>query len=496
MRLLLFTLYLLTALCDGELISVTGALGGSVDMSCQYSKEHEHHNKTFCKVEGNICPTILHFTEPTSQTKGRFTMTYNREERSLFVSISALTEEDTAVYWCGFDYPNNKITGVEAFVLHVTPLIGYEGGELRVRCPYERRYEKNGKYFNRVGSPHHNKSKTLIQTNLSQTQATEGRFSLYDDTTARVFTVTITGLNAEDSGKYECGVKRNISDIHELQVLVKQLEKLIGYESESVSITCKYQKKKTGTDENKKYFCKGPSPSECINTGVKVQTDMTVEDRFSLRDEPTSEVFTVTITDLRAEDAGIYWCVEWCDNVGYIYTTAVKVEVETGPPVMLTVCLAIAVLVLGIAVLICIKHRRTRTQGLASTSVNSSARQDRPVDCVYEEVKDTIHPMNPEATVYANTQLPTNPSDGPTYSTLQLPTNPSDGPTYSTVQLPTNPSDGPIYSTLQLPTNPSDGPTYSTVSFHKNQEAAAETDVTFSLEQDTCEYSSVNHPTK
>ncbi|XP_062395873.1 uncharacterized protein LOC134084609 isoform X2 [Sardina pilchardus] len=193
---------------------------------------------------------------------------------------------------------------------------------------------------------------------------------------------------------------------------------------------------------------------------------MTLEDRFSLRDEPTSGAFIVTITDLRAEDAGIYWCVEWCNKAGYINTTAVKMEVEPGPPVMLTVCLTIAALVLGIAVLICIKYRRMRTQGLASTSVNSSSRGDRPVDCVYEEVKDTSHSKNPEDTVLANTQLPTNPSDGPTYSTVQL------------------------------PTNPSDGPTYSTVSFHKNQEAAAEADVTFSMEQDTCEYSSVKHPTK
>ncbi|KAG5278155.1 hypothetical protein AALO_G00095790, partial [Alosa alosa] len=404
-----------------------------------------------------------------------------------------------------FCHSSVNIQGSKLYLLHVTPLIGYEGGELRVRCPYERIYEENEKYLNRVGSPHHSESKTLIQTNRSQTQATEGRFSLYHDTTARVFTVTITGLNAEDSGKYECGVKRNISDIrNELQVLVKQLENIIGYKGKSVSITCKYHRKETGRDENRKYFCKGPSPSECLNTGVKVQTDMTVEDRFSLRDEPTSGVFTVTITDLRAEDAGIYWCVEWSDNVGY-NTTAVKVEVETdvhqattmlplasttstdkksdyaGPPVMLTVCLAIAVLVLGIAVLICIKHRRTRTQGLASTSVNSSARQDRPVDCVYEEVKHISHPMNPEAIVFANAQLPAKPSDGPTYSTVQLPTNPSDEPTYSTVQLPTNPSDGPTYSTVQLPTNPSDGPIYSTVNFHKNQEAAAEADVTFSI---------------
>ncbi|XP_076142450.1 uncharacterized protein LOC143124646 [Alosa pseudoharengus] len=219
MRLLLFTLYLLTALCDVELISVTGALGGSVNMSCQYPEEYENKNKTLCKVEGDICDRMIDFTGPTSQTKGRFTMTYDIAERLYVVSISALTEEDTAVYWCGFYHTNlgkHWIDQVKAFVLHVTPLIGYEGGELRVRCPYERGYEKNGKYFNRVGSS--------LQTSWTQTQATKGRFSLNDDIIARVFTVTITGLNAEDSGKYECGTDVITSnDIrNELQVLVKE----------------------------------------------------------------------------------------------------------------------------------------------------------------------------------------------------------------------------------------------------------------------------------
>ncbi|XP_062395870.1 CMRF35-like molecule 1 [Sardina pilchardus] len=349
-------------------------------------------------------------------------MTYDKEKRSLVVSISELTEEDTAVYWCGVHSPMNMITRVEALVLHVSPLIGYEGGELRVRCPYDKGYEKNRKYLNRVGSPHHSESKTLIQTSWSQTQAAEGRFSLSDDVTATVFTVTITGLTAEDSGKYECGVKRyGHDDIrNELQVLVKQLENIIGYENKNASITCKYQRKDTGRDEYMKYFCKGQSPSDCINTGDKVQSGMTLEDRFSLRDDPTSGIYTVTITDLRKEDAGIYWCVELCNKAGYINTTAVKVEVEpdgwettttlpsvstisvdnkfhfSGPLVMLTLCLTIAALVLGIAVLICIKYRRMRTQEPATFVCPMNRRDNAQSIPDYENdtARDDVAPPN------------------------------------------------------------------------------------------------------
>uniref|UniRef100_A0AAY3ZZC4 Immunoglobulin domain-containing protein n=1 Tax=Denticeps clupeoides TaxID=299321 RepID=A0AAY3ZZC4_9TELE len=92
----------------------------------------------------------------------------------------------------------------QQLVRKLTPVIGYEGGEVDIRCPYEDKYDKYTKYLCRgeclIGQS--------IKIEHGQTSAAEGRFSLYDNTTAGSFTVTITGLTAQDSGKYWCGIDR------------------------------------------------------------------------------------------------------------------------------------------------------------------------------------------------------------------------------------------------------------------------------------------------
>ena len=80
---------------------------------------------------------------------------------------------------------------------------------------------------------------------------------------------------------------------------------MTGYSGGGVTITCKYDKKYT---DNKKYFCKGEW-SKCTD---QIKTDIKDEwvqsGRFSLYDDRSSEVFTVTIRDLREEDSGTYQC--------------------------------------------------------------------------------------------------------------------------------------------------------------------------------------------
>ncbi len=44
-----------------------------------------------------------------------------------------------------------------------------------------------------------------IRTNTKNKWVDSERFSLYDDTTAAVFTVTIRDLSEQDSGTYWCG---------------------------------------------------------------------------------------------------------------------------------------------------------------------------------------------------------------------------------------------------------------------------------------------------
>ncbi len=57
----------------------------------------------------------------------------------------------------------------------------------------------------------------------------------------------------------------------------------------------------------KKNFYKGKS--KYGNAKIMIESGSSAEDeRFSLTDNTTARVFTVSITDLRSEDEGQYWC--------------------------------------------------------------------------------------------------------------------------------------------------------------------------------------------
>ncbi|XP_051771177.1 CMRF35-like molecule 1 [Ctenopharyngodon idella] len=100
-------------------------------------------------------------------------------------------------------------------------IIGYRGERVEIRCSYESRYESNSKYFCK-GECSFGFKIIMVK---SGSPAKDERFSLTDDTTNRVFTVTITDLRTEDEGQYWCAVKRTLpfTDVYsEILLKVKQ----------------------------------------------------------------------------------------------------------------------------------------------------------------------------------------------------------------------------------------------------------------------------------
>ncbi len=90
-------------------------------------------------------------------------------------------------------------------------MTGYSGGEVNIRCKYVEKYTQNTKLFCKGKKPDKVKRKwcsELIKTKEKDKWIDSGRFSLYDDTTAAVFTVTFRDLTEQDSGMYQCGVNR------------------------------------------------------------------------------------------------------------------------------------------------------------------------------------------------------------------------------------------------------------------------------------------------
>ncbi|XP_006145999.1 CMRF35-like molecule 2 isoform X2 [Tupaia chinensis] len=74
----------------------------------------------------------------------------------------------------------------------------------------------------------------------------------------------------------------------------------------SLSVQCRYDAKYKGYN---KYWCRGQHDTSCTHI---VETGGEERERrngpVSIRDQASSLTFTVTMEDLRADDAGHYWC--------------------------------------------------------------------------------------------------------------------------------------------------------------------------------------------
>ncbi|KTF85849.1 hypothetical protein cypCar_00044206, partial [Cyprinus carpio] len=185
-----------------------------------------------------------------------------------------------------------------------------------------------------------------------------------------------------------------------------------GYSGGRVNITCRYDRKYT---DNEKYFCRREwlTCFELIRTETK---DKWVDSgRFSLFDDTTAAVFTVTFRDLSEQDSGTYWC--GVEKPGLDPYTEVNLNVVTDSSPIVSLVPVLLVLVLIITLVLAGGDSSSQTGAGKHEAVSHTG-------CDYEEIQDT------------HKQLPTNPSDSSNtvYASAQLPTNPSDSSVYSTVQ--------------------------------------------------------------
>ncbi|XP_048051168.1 polymeric immunoglobulin receptor-like [Megalobrama amblycephala] len=276
---------------DVMFVTESAHFGEEVNISCQIPEEHKVR---FCKEDDNhICQNIS--TSTVTEMNGS---SERNEERVFTVSV-----RDAGVYWCGAETRDTHLTFISLNTkiqlnLIMAPVVRREGESAEIICPYDSIYKSNSKSLCK------GKCSTRDRNTLNEEKETKtDRLTLNDDGTASVFTGTITGLTAEDAGKYWCAVtlERDVNYLYtHLIVIMNEELNLTKYEGDDMSIQCKHH------DEHQKLFCKAHEPSMCVKDGVSLETIR--DDRFSFSDEASTGVFTVNINDLREEDSGIYWC--------------------------------------------------------------------------------------------------------------------------------------------------------------------------------------------
>lgn len=237
----------------------TGEPGRSLNIKCSYQDHHAERCKYFCKtIDDRGCDIIVSSEQPTP---GRLNLTDYKQQRHFLVTLFELTDEDTGVYWCavGGASSTDKIELLEevfisgrlfrnemkhffnydifhlvltvwnhhllsffflcpqcaSFLIIVDPVYGDEGGSAIFRCPYAQGYQNNTKGLCK-GDCDGKGANMLIKSG----QAKNTQIHLYDNSTARVYSVTFSALKIEYSGRYTCAVHTEGTYVHTKQELV------------------------------------------------------------------------------------------------------------------------------------------------------------------------------------------------------------------------------------------------------------------------------------
>uniref|UniRef100_A0A4W5JPR2 Ig-like domain-containing protein n=1 Tax=Hucho hucho TaxID=62062 RepID=A0A4W5JPR2_9TELE len=182
-----------------------------------------------------------------------------------------------------------------------------QGGSITIPCLYDQRYRNNVKYWCRgyywLGCS------TVLHTdhpNVSE------KTSISDDVNQRGFTVTMTSLSPSDSDYYWCiverkneaddGVRLQLSVTPGTPELYVDQQELTGVVGESVTVRCYY----SSLGGSGRWCRMGGS---CVFMRCSGALDGTfVKLQQEQRETSNGYVLMVTMSGLRIENTGWYWC--------------------------------------------------------------------------------------------------------------------------------------------------------------------------------------------
>ncbi|XP_029926956.1 polymeric immunoglobulin receptor-like [Myripristis murdjan] len=190
-------------------------------------------------------------------------------------------------------------TGIHS-IITVNKVSVRAGGSISIPCFYDPRYKNHVKYLCKgagwYGCTYE------VKTNQP---STSGRFSISDDKKQRIFAVTINDLTAADTD-YWCiveinngaddGQKFQLSVSTGLPSLYVDKQEVTGFKGGSVTVSCR------STFSGRMKWCR--LGSICVTESGSIdRTAVTISASIG-------NVVNVTMSDLRFESSGWYWCAK------------------------------------------------------------------------------------------------------------------------------------------------------------------------------------------
>ncbi|XP_041960981.1 uncharacterized protein LOC121719426 isoform X1 [Alosa sapidissima] len=443
----------------------TGVEGQNINIQCKYSAaENRDNTKHFCKQQNDVIETNLIESKP-SDTEQKYSLSDNRSANLFSVTIHELEKKDAGIYWCGVRTGTEDVALTSQVNLQITEkqkgpvtLRGFNTGGIAILCKFNNKRKHKKRFFckgNSTTCPHYR-----------FTNGTDSRFLQYENVQEDHLTVLLTNLTSKDAGIYHCAVEdEEMHTAFNLNIkeggCCESPNTTTGHEGGHIEIQCKYPEV---AKTNVKHFCK--QHEAFIELDWIVSKPLPKNRKYSLSDNKTANVFTVTIHDLKREDAGIYWCgvrtsgnnVALTGQVNLQITEKAHVEDMKTPVVMVAIVIVVMVIVaLVLAVTFFLCYTQSRKHDRSGTFIYYKAENPDP-DGIYEEIEDIGTPP-PPLTSRCNYTKVDNAGD-PTYYTIQSPPNLPDDTGLHLLPKTSHTQISTVYATAELPTIPGDVSTY------------------------------------
>ncbi|KAM3936069.1 polymeric immunoglobulin receptor-like [Leptodactylus fuscus] len=304
---------------------VTGALGGSVTVSCYYDSisANIHGRKFWCKMTRHHCITIISTNYIVQNYINR---THLQNYRDNFkINMTNLQPNDSGIYRCGIGNNNNRLFYVVNVTVSEGNKIPYSSeviitnirSSITINCPLPQ--EPNGtgwKYWckksNVVGAACH----TMVNSSGYVHPHFWGRALIQKVANTSHFQILVNNIKLNDLGFYQCGTEtfEDGSRWTDLHIHILNSPHKIKYQismsltrspGELVVAECRVPT--SFHDVSLMYWCRWHETGclRLVDSHGFIQEGF--QHRLSLNF--TSRLYTITLSQLQLEDTGHYWCV-------------------------------------------------------------------------------------------------------------------------------------------------------------------------------------------
>uniref|UniRef100_A0A8V1ACS3 Triggering receptor expressed on myeloid cells B2 n=1 Tax=Gallus gallus TaxID=9031 RepID=A0A8V1ACS3_CHICK len=266
--------------------------------------------------------------------------------RTVTITMDKLQVQDSGVYWCALYNPNQRPAFIRIMEVRLSvdkslpaqtaeaEISQQEGSTFSIQCPYTTQPENEQlKAWCRM----RNARCQLVAWTLASMQyiysdrARQGHLTIQDDN--RTVSITMSDLQAEDSGIYSCVYSSNYVPLKTISLNVyKELHK---WELDSLSVQCPYGA--LGYSWGRKAWCRqGQAQCSLVVSTVyspKWGSNGARNKSSSIQDDTRTRTVTITMDKLQVQDSGVYWCALYNPNQrpAFIRIMEVRLSVDKIP---------------------------------------------------------------------------------------------------------------------------------------------------------------------